>query len=95
MKNLITIMLFMILISCNKNDDQIENTYRYVSEILKDSFLFNEGSYWIYEDKDHNTIKIILIQVETGFTSVCPKNSCGRYEFFELTYYNENPRSNI
>lgn len=87
MRTFACILLMLTLVSCKK-DPGSQTSYSYLSETLKSDYSFHEGSYWVYQDQAMNIDSIVLVNVETGFTSTCPDNGCSRREFIKLNFEN-------
>jgi hypothetical protein len=81
--------LFVILISaCKESDIPSSTNYTYIPEELKTQFVFEKGSYWIYEDNNGNIDSVIIIESDSGFTSICPDNGCPLREYIKLVFQN-------
>jgi predicted small secreted protein len=87
MKTFTFLFLILTFVSC-KQDNQI--SYRNMNATLKSDYVYNKGSYWVYQDQTMNTDSIVLLDYETGFTSLRPDKSFDRNEFIILQFINVN-----
>ncbi|MCF8277299.1 MAG: hypothetical protein K9J17_11245 [Flavobacteriales bacterium] len=84
----LVILFVLTLNSCSKDDPTRQADYSYLDESFKQNFVFNEGSYWIYQDQSMNMDSVVLAHCDSGFTSNCPKNACDLNQYVSLTYEN-------
>lgn len=90
MKNIIFVIFFIAIstISCEKENVKSETSYTYILKELRTEYIFNVGSYWVFQDSAGNLDSIVLSHVETGFTSFCPDNGCSINEYTTMIYNN-------
>ncbi|MFK5856850.1 MAG: hypothetical protein QM503_12010 [Bacteroidota bacterium] len=88
LKILILGLLLTFSYSCNENDEVYSTNYVYISEGLKEKLIFKQGSYWIYENNINEIDSIVLIDIDSGYTSICPDNACALNEYIKLIYNN-------
>ena len=81
-------LLLIFSYSCIKNEEINSTNYAYISEELKENLIFKQGSYWIYENNINELDSIVLIDIDSGYTSTCPDNACAINEYIKLIYKN-------
>ncbi|UTW65502.1 hypothetical protein KFE94_12670 [bacterium SCSIO 12643] len=86
MQNLLFLLFILFISSCKKEEPVSQVKYNYLNQNLKTDYSFNPNSYWVYENQNSNIDSVVLVNQETGFTSVCPQNDCARNEFITLTF---------
>lgn len=67
----------------------IEYTYYYVDSALMAEYLFNSGTYWIYENQLSGSDSIFVIGVEHDMIDIpcphgCPGGVVKRYEYYNM-----------
>ena len=87
---LLFLPLIIILLGCNKEKRvPIEYTTHYVDSTLLAEYLFNSGSFWIYEDQTTNSDSVFVIGVEHDVIDIpcphgCPGGKVDRYEYYNM-----------
>jgi hypothetical protein len=80
MKLIFLFALPIFLISCLEKEAQPSRAYIYPE--IKNEFVFNPGSYWVYEDEDLNLDSIVLGYSNKGFTQGCPEIEYSESHFY-------------
>lgn len=88
MRNVTYILLILNFLSCKKNNDVYKESLSYIDSTLKNQYLFQDGSYWVYQDQLMNIDSIVLLNSDSGLTSICPDNGCERNEFAIMNFKN-------
>lgn len=92
LKVILIIFITLSIIGCKKeNENKSIYTHNKISSSLY-SFLFNNGSYWIYKKANSNILDSVIVQDITRSTfenlpSYPGQGSQGENEFFNIKYY--------
>lgn len=103
----IVLLVTMIAVSCKKNKNEITYITNSINSELKAKFLFNSGSYWVYENQSGQLDSVFVIDMEEGTNEIpcphgCPGGVISRNDYarmdlassFETTPHNFYFRSN-
>jgi len=81
-------LLIFLISACQESEIPNRTNKTYISEDLKNEFVFEKGSYWIYENNNGNIDSVILYDLDSGFTSICPDNGCPQREYIKMKFQN-------
>lgn len=89
MKLYICLTIFIVLVSCKKNEevDLNPNFGKLDTEFINE-FSFNENSYWIYQNQNMTLDSVQLINKELGITSPIPKGGTISSEYIKMKFVN-------
>jgi len=90
MKKVVFMSLLTLLISCGKDENTLTTSYYYVDPSTT-PFLFNIGSYWIYQDSTTGSIDSIAVRSVNRYNASLDPKGPGQgtdvEEYAEVAYF--------
>lgn len=88
-------LLIILLFSCKKDaEEQVQGPTEIDKELI-DHYIFNPGSYWVYQDMFNNIDSIFLDEKIVGVTDPCSNDTCERYNYTKLLFSNSRQDSSF